>query len=168
MMGFLIFFLKHRNLPLYKVENWGAQASSIQMESKITMKKKRLKEIKRKLRSVHIRNIIFQVHCPGEKTMPLLKLGKRSSIKEKAEEAHGQNPGEKSIYNCISYSVYLTLFLKVAAWAKIYAHLSKQKNKKIFKSLPQIVNDYNVCSEQSCLLFSNKASWGLSIGQELN
>lgn len=100
--------------------------------------------------------------------MPPLKLGKRSSIKEKAEEAYGQNPGEKSIYNCISYLVFLTLFLKVAAWTKIYVHLSKQKNKKIFKSLPQIVNDCNVCSEQSCLLFSNKALWGLSIGQELN
>lgn len=62
--------------------------------------------------------------------MSPLKLQKRSSIKEKAEEAHGQNPGEKSIYNCISYSVFFTPFLKVAAWAKIYVHLSKQKNNK--------------------------------------
>lgn len=28
--------------------------------------------------------------------MPPLKLGKRSNIKEKAEESHGQNPGEMS------------------------------------------------------------------------
>lgn len=52
---------------------------------------------------MHIKNIIFQVHCPA------LKLGKRSNIKEKPEYSHGWNAEEEPIYKCVSYPVLLAV-----------------------------------------------------------
>jgi len=52
------------------------------MESSI-IKKKKFKQIKRELRSAHIKNINLQVHCPGEKTMPPLSWGNDQALKKR-------------------------------------------------------------------------------------